>query len=175
MIQLLNIEKYYTITRDGEIISKRNNKPLRPYISKSGYYTVDLYLDGKKIKQMVHRLVALKYIHCDNQLKNTVNHKDGNKLNNNLNNLNNTSLIKKNNNHSIETERNLTTNFDRNLMLSKTNLKFSYRHGRCFLFQETFLKLNIFQSLELFLISFLYPLIFGYRKNHQQNHHTSDI
>lgn len=87
MIQLLNIEKYYTITRDGEIISKRNNKPLKPYISKSGYYTVDLYLDDKRVKQMVHRLVALKYIHCDNQLKNTVNHKDGNKLNNKVSNL----------------------------------------------------------------------------------------
>ena len=80
------IEQSYTITREGEILSNRTNKPLKPWITHSGYYTVSLYLDKVKVKVMVHRLVAIKYLDNPNNLP-VVNHKDGNKLNNRADNL----------------------------------------------------------------------------------------
>lgn len=64
----------------GNIISKR--------INKAGYYRVSLYsyIEKKSITKEVHRLVAENFF--DNiQKGKEVNHKDGNKLNNNVNNL----------------------------------------------------------------------------------------
>lgn len=51
-----------------------------------GYLTVDLYSDGNRSTKRVHRLVAEKFVpNPDN--KPEVNHKDGNKHNNNASNL----------------------------------------------------------------------------------------
>lgn len=80
------IEQYYEITQEGFIYSKRTNKKLKPWLTHSGYYTVSLYLGATKIKAMIHRLVALKYIDNPYDLP-VVNHKDGNKLNNDKSNL----------------------------------------------------------------------------------------
>lgn len=82
------IEKYYTISEEGKIFSKRTGKQLKYWLSpnKIGYPTVMLYLDNKKIKVAIHRLVALKYLDNPDNLP-QVNHKDGNKLNNNVENL----------------------------------------------------------------------------------------
>lgn len=49
-----------------------------------GYAQVSLSLDGKAHKVYVHRLVAEAWLTGRNE---TVNHKDGNKLNNNVTNL----------------------------------------------------------------------------------------
>ena len=54
--------------------------------SKSGYMLVVLCKEGKHINKMVHRLVAESFI-PNPQNYTEVNHKDENKLNNNLNNL----------------------------------------------------------------------------------------
>lgn len=73
-ILLLDIEK------DGTILGLRG-KPLKNKIH-NGYTKVRL----KSGWTPVHRLLALKYIPNPNNLE-TVNHKDGNKLNNDLSNL----------------------------------------------------------------------------------------
>lgn len=76
----------YEISSFGNIRNKTSTNILTPNI-KSGYYGVGIRNDKNKyISMKLHRLVALSFI--PNPLnKETVNHKDHNKLNNNLSNL----------------------------------------------------------------------------------------
>lgn len=86
MYNLEEIEKYYEIESSGVIKSKRTNKPLKSWLTPGGYPTVSLYLDTKTVKIMVHRLIAYKHIPNPENYP-VVNHKDGNKQNNNVDNL----------------------------------------------------------------------------------------
>lgn len=64
----------------------RKGKLLKPYLNKKGYLTCDLRNNNiRKIKK-VHRLVAESFIANPENLS-QINHKDGNKQNNNVNNL----------------------------------------------------------------------------------------
>lgn len=85
----------YDITNDGEVINKHNNKRLKPQLNGKGYLRV--IIGGKKY--FIHRLVAQKYI-PNPEGKLQVNHKDGNKKNNNINNLEWVSN-QENRNHAI--------------------------------------------------------------------------
>lgn len=78
----------YEITKDGEIYSLKHNKrkPIKGYIDKYGYRRVLLYVNGKRKKYFVHRLVAEKHIENPDNLP-QINHKDGKKLNNCVDNL----------------------------------------------------------------------------------------
>jgi hypothetical protein len=78
----------YEITKEGKVYSLKHNKrnEIFGYIDKYGYRRVIIYENGKRKKHLVHRLVVEKYISNPNQLP-QVNHKDGNKLNNNVENL----------------------------------------------------------------------------------------
>ena len=79
-------EKFYEVDSSGLIISKRFDKPLKPFTTKSGYDYVDLF-DGKsKKREAVHRLVAKHFVSGFKEGL-TVNHKDENKLNNDYRNL----------------------------------------------------------------------------------------
>lgn len=86
MANLINGYTNHTITVDGVVTNSKTNKVKAQWIGKNGYLYVDIHEDGKTRKVAVHRLLALQYIpNPDN--KRTVNHIDGNKLNNNLSNL----------------------------------------------------------------------------------------
>jgi hypothetical protein len=76
----------YTISTKGIVIKIKTNKELSIWIGANGYKHVDLRKDGKGIKVALHRLLAIAFIDNPNN-KRTVNHIDGNKLNNNLENL----------------------------------------------------------------------------------------
>jgi len=81
----------YLISEKGEIISINygNNgyqKSLKQHIDRTGYLTVSIYKNGKKISFKTHKLVALAFI-PNPENKETVNHIDGNKLNNSVYNL----------------------------------------------------------------------------------------
>lgn len=55
-------------------------------IDTGGYYSTDLYINNEQKTWKVHRLVAMAFI-PNPENKPTVNHKDGNKLNNSADNL----------------------------------------------------------------------------------------
>jgi hypothetical protein len=81
------MKKYfdYTIYENGIIVGK-SGSVLNPTKTKAGYYVINMYVNKKKKRMYVHRIVALCYI--DNpENKATVNHKDGDKSNNSVKNL----------------------------------------------------------------------------------------
>lgn len=88
------IKKYeglYSASNNGRIKSlnyknKNIEKPLNPTKQSCGYLKVELYKHGKSKVYYVHRLVAETFIQNPNNLP-QVNHKDGNKQNNNIDNL----------------------------------------------------------------------------------------
>lgn len=74
----------YQVTEDGNIWSKRRSKFLKQSRNTNGYSQVSI--DGNKGNVVVHRLVAIAFIPNPENLP-EVNHKDGNKQNNNKSNL----------------------------------------------------------------------------------------
>jgi hypothetical protein len=78
-------EKYYLISPRGAVYSIRSKKLISPFVS-SGYSQVELNVNGVARKHLIHRLVAEAYLPNPNGLP-CVNHKDGNKLNNEVSNL----------------------------------------------------------------------------------------
>lgn len=78
-------ERTYSVSTDGEIHRSRG-KRLSKYLNKDGYEYVLISANGKRKKYLVHRLVATAFIPNEEMLP-QVNHKDGNKRNNNIGNL----------------------------------------------------------------------------------------
>lgn len=86
MIKEIKKFESYLITSDGKVINKYSGKILKPKIDKYGYYSVCLFYNGKRYYKTIHRLVAENFLpRVDG--KEVVNHKDLNKLNNNVENL----------------------------------------------------------------------------------------
>jgi hypothetical protein len=83
-----SIEGYdnYLIFLTGEIYGNCRKRFLSPVPNNWGYLRVELSKNGEQITKMVHRLVVEAHIGKIPSGK-VVNHKDGNKQNNNLNNL----------------------------------------------------------------------------------------
>lgn len=78
----------YEVSNYGNVKSKITNIILTPHKGgTSPYLMVNLHLGGSKTKgYLLHRLVAIHHIE-NPQNKEQVNHKDGNKCNNNVDNL----------------------------------------------------------------------------------------
>ena len=76
----------YMIGRDGKIFGLNGNQ-MKTFFDKDGYEIVGLRDNqNKRYLVKVHRLVATRYLPT-NDYSLTVNHKDGNKANNNVDNL----------------------------------------------------------------------------------------
>lgn len=81
----VKINDYISVDTEGNIYSR--GKLLTQRIDgNSQYLRVKVSINGKRKKYLVHRLVAMAFIPNPNNYK-CVNHKDGNKLNNNVSNL----------------------------------------------------------------------------------------
>ena len=113
MADLIQNYRHHTITKDGIVTNTKTGKIKSHWIGANGYYHVDIQEFGKATKVALHRLLAIQYLPNPNN-KRTVNHIDGNKLNNNLSNLewatdsenvqhaHNTGLQPDQSNHSID-------------------------------------------------------------------------
>lgn len=91
MKQILRYPDYY-ITENAEIISKRCKKEKKKttYIDKMGYFSVGLMSPDNKCKtERIHRLMIETYGNPppDNMIDPTVDHVNGNKLDNKIDNL----------------------------------------------------------------------------------------
>lgn len=76
----------YQVSNTGLVMTTKTGRILRPVIDVRGYERVALYKTDKDRRYKVHRLVATAFIPNPNSLP-QVNHKDGDKRNNNVDNL----------------------------------------------------------------------------------------
>lgn len=76
----------YSVTTTGRVINTKTNKEKVLGNDHKGYAKVDLYSHGKRTTRRVHILVADAFLEEDHS-RPEINHKDGNKLNNNITNL----------------------------------------------------------------------------------------
>ena len=87
---LKGYENSYQISDSGRIFTKRRlvgnqiyyGRELIPQLTEDGYLKVTLSKNGKCKRFYLHRLVAIQFLDNSMNLP-QVNHKDGNKLNNN--------------------------------------------------------------------------------------------
>lgn len=100
----------YYVTDDGRVWSERTQKYLSPQYDKNGYVKVQMRsTDNKSHRYSVHRLVLENFKPVQGMEKLQVNHKDGNKLNNNLNNLE-WATCEENITHAIQNNLRATVN-----------------------------------------------------------------
>jgi len=77
----------YSIDKNGTVLSYQNGcKIIKSHLNNKGYLKVRLQNNSKDKTITIHRLIALHFI-PNPENKKTVNHKDGNKLNNSIENL----------------------------------------------------------------------------------------
>lgn len=78
----------YYVTEDGRVYSDFMKKYLSTMLDKDGYVKVRLTsTDNRRHRYSIHRLVMENYCPVENMNSLQINHKDGNKQNNNLSNL----------------------------------------------------------------------------------------
>lgn len=71
----------YIVYNNGMIYDVNKERYIKDFTNPAGYHYVDLFLDGEKVREAVHRLVGLSFI-PNPENKPIINHKDGNKGNN---------------------------------------------------------------------------------------------
>lgn len=91
--QVSNLGRVRSVDRQQEVLwkGKKVYKPIKGRViaqtkQNGGYLMANLSANGKRKECTVHRLVAMSFLDNPNKLK-EVNHKDGNKENNNVSNL----------------------------------------------------------------------------------------
>lgn len=82
---IVGFEKYYQVSNLGRIKTKSTGKVRKQGITR-GYPSFTFQIKGKAYNLTVHRIVAKAFIPNPNNYE-VVNHKDGNKTNNNVDNL----------------------------------------------------------------------------------------
>lgn len=87
--QASNLGRIKSLTFQNNLLNKKisREKILKPKVSKDKCLRVNLWKDGKHRTYLVHRLIATTFLENLINTRMTVNHKDGNRMNNNINNL----------------------------------------------------------------------------------------
>lgn len=84
---IYQVSNYGNVIRTGYKLSSKIKK-LKPTKDGVGYYTVTLSKNNQRKTKAVHILVAIAFLnHIPNKFELVVNHKDFNRLNNNISNL----------------------------------------------------------------------------------------
>jgi len=91
----------YSVSDTGLVRRNKNNMILTPRMTDNGYLVVKLHVNGRVVDRRLHRLVGETFI-PNPENKRTINHKDGDKTNNNVSNLE-WATHKENIDHSIST------------------------------------------------------------------------
>ena len=86
LYKVSNKGNVYSVARKDSRWHRRGGQRLKPVYDRGGYLIVSLYKNGKSKTKKVHRLVAEAFIPNPNGLP-QVNHRDKNKVNNNVENL----------------------------------------------------------------------------------------
>lgn len=95
-------EGQYSIDEGGNVHNLKTNTILKHILKKNGYLVITLYSENPRYYQVgIHRLLAIAFIPNPHDKK-EVNHKDGNKQNNNLDNLE-WVTSRENNIHALKT------------------------------------------------------------------------
>mgnify|MGYP003397224197 CR=1 FL=1 len=81
-----NVKRLHTDKKQGTGNYERMEKILSQRLNNNGYFIVDLYKNNKRTQFLVHRLVAMAFLHNPNNFL-CVNHKDENRQNNHSDNL----------------------------------------------------------------------------------------
>lgn len=102
-----SFEDRYLISSHGRIKSLYADVILKLKTNSRGYYVVGLWQKRKSKWFSLHKIVANNFIPNNNLIRNQINHKDGNKLNNKINNLE-WCTAKENAFHSIQNGLNKT-------------------------------------------------------------------
>ena len=76
----------YEVSNMGNVRRKSTKTIRHTYLNNSGYPTIKLINNGKRISKCVHRLEAIAFLENKQEYP-CINHKDGNKENNNIDNL----------------------------------------------------------------------------------------
>ncbi len=84
----LDLSDRFLVSNTGKIYSKISNRILKTHINKEGYEDVCVSLGGRNKKKAIKIHIAVACMFVKGYEKGlTVNHKDGNKINNNSSNL----------------------------------------------------------------------------------------
>lgn len=79
----LDLSDRFLISNTGKLYSKISKKILKTHINKEGYEVVCVSLGGRDKKKIIRIHIAVACMFCDGYKDGlTVNHKDGNKINN---------------------------------------------------------------------------------------------
>ena len=79
--------EFYRIGSDGSVINFEKQRNVSCFIDSKGYLNVRMFLNGKRTIKRLHRLMMVLFNPIENMEKLTINHKDGNKANNDISNL----------------------------------------------------------------------------------------
>ena len=133
----------YSIDENGNVKRNKNSHILKPFITNKGYKCVDLRIDGRTQRFLVHRLVAMTYIPNPNPTEfNIINHKDSNPLNNSIENLEWCSYSYNNKYAYEQGNRTLTES-----QLNARKAEKTYLHKRVFQYDLCGNLLNEYKSL----------------------------
>ena len=86
MTKVIDNFSNYTISQNGIVINTKTGQTKTAWLCQNGYLYLDLFNDGYCKKVPLHRILAIAFL-PNPEKKRTVNHIDGNKLNNSLTNL----------------------------------------------------------------------------------------